>query len=367
MEDLDGWMKYFAAAGEADAAPNGNAKVELWQEAVRAADTLQDDELAFQARMELTNAAQFSGRADVSFVSFSWCLAYADRHPDDVDPTMVLWHYKWMAGTLPEFPDVPLAQVTALLADFAARFRAQGSTLHAVHQIRRDVAVTMHDRPAAEAAHKKFLLTKRDTLSNCVACVQDAEVSYQLFLGDDAAALAAAKPILKGKMTCGEVPHRTYPKLLLPHLRRGDPAEAMRCHKVGYPLVKSNPTFLRFHGLHAAFCALTGNNGRAAQLLGRHLPMAIAHPEPEERFRFYNAAKLTLELALDAPRPPKVKVPVEVHAGGEVEALAIWLDNELYTLAGRFDERNGNAGYTDDIAAMQANRALATRFPYAAE
>ncbi len=367
MEDLDGWMKYFEVAGQAAAAPNGNAKVALWEEAVRIADTFRDDETAYDARMELTNAAQFSGRPDVSFVSFSWCLAYCDRHADDTDPTMILWHYKWMADTLPNFPDAPRSQIEGLFADITARFRAQGSTLHAVHQIRRDVAITMGDRAVAEAAHGKFLLTRRDPLSNCKACVQDADVSYQLFLGDDAAAIAAAKPILRGKMSCGEVPERTYAKLLLPYLRRGDPTEAMRWHKVGYPPVQSNPAYISSHGSHAAFLALTGNLGRAARLLSRHLPMAVQSVQPEDCFRFYNAAKLALELILDAPRPPKVKVPPEVHAGGEVEALAIWLDNELYTLAARFDARNGNSGYADDIATMQANRALATKFPYAAE
>lgn len=367
MEDLDGWTKYFEVAGQAAEAPNGNAKVALWEEAVRIADTFQDDETAYDARMELTNAAQFSGRPDVSFVSFSWCLAYCDRHADDLDPTLILWHYKWMADTLPNFPDSPRAQIEGLFEDITRRFLAQGSTLHAVHQIRRDVAIAMGDRAAAVAAHAKFLLTKRDPLSNCKACVQDADVSYQLYLGDEDAAIAAAKPILRGKMSCGEVPERTYAKLLVPYLRRGDPAEAMRWHKVGYPLVQSNPNYLGSHGLHAAFAALTGNLGRAARLLSRHLPMAVASAQPEACFRFYNSAKLALDLILESPRPPKVKVPVEVHSGGEVEALAIWLDNELYTLAGRFDERNGNTGFADDIAAGQATRSLATRFPYAAE
>ncbi len=367
MEDLDAWVKYAEVAGQAEQAPNGDAKVALWEEAVRIADSLQDDETAYSARMELTNAAQFSGRPDVSFVSFSWCLAYCDRHAETIDPTPILWHYKWMADSLPNFPDVPRAQIESLFADFTQRFLARGSTLHAVHQIRRDVAITMHDRPAADTAHAKFLLSRRDILSNCKACVQDADVTYRLYGGDDDAAVAAAKPILRGKMSCGEVPHLTYAKLLVPYLRRGEPAEAMRCHKVGYSLVQSNPAHIASHGSHAAFLALTGNLGRAARLLSRHLPMAVESRQPHASFRFYNAAKLALDIVLDAPRPPTVKVPAAVHSGGAVEALAIWMDNELYTLAARFDARNGNSGYTDEIATVQALRSLATDFPYTAE
>ena len=364
MADHDGWMKFFEVARQAEEAPKGNGKVALWEEAVALADTLQDDDAAYNARMQLTDAAQFSGRPDISFVSFSWCLAYFDRHAEEVDPTMILWHYKWMVDTLPRFPDAPKAQIAAMFEDITARFLAQGSTLHAVHQIRRDVATTMHDARAAKAADKKFRLTKRDDLSNCKACVQDAEVSYALYLQDDDGAIAAARPILKGRMTCGEVPHRTHAKLLFPHLRRGEPEEAMNHLKVGYPLIRSNPTFLGYHGGCAAFLALTGNLGRAAQLLTRHLPMALEHPEPDERFRFYNAAKLALELILESPRPPKVTVPAGVSADGSVEALDIWMDNELYTLAEKYDARNGNSGYMDSIAEMQANRELKTRLPY---
>ncbi len=367
MVDHDAESQYSEVVGRAEDAPYGNAKVALWEEAVRLADSLRDDALAFQARMELTNAAQFSGRPDVSLVSFSWCLAYADRHADEIDPRQVLWHYKWMAGSLPDFPDVPRSQIAALMADLTKRLRAQGSTLHAVYQIRRNTALKMYDTRAARAAHKKFLQTERDEFSNCKACVQNADVSYQIEQGDDAAAAFAAAPILKGKMSCTVVPHSTYGKMLLPYLRLGKPAEAMRCHKVGYPLVKANPVFLYYHGKHMALLALTGNNGRAAQLLNRHLPTALVSPMPDQCFHFYRDAVLTLELLMESPRPPIVRVPPGVPGDGSPVALRAWLDNELSTLAGRFDERNGNAGYTDDIAAMQATRSLATKFPYAAE
>ena len=357
---------FFAVADQAEDAPKGPAKVELWQQAVAAADTLNNETLGYEARMRLTDAAQFSGRPDVAFVAFSWCLAYSDRHPELEDPSRLLWHYKWMVDTLPRFPDVPKAQIEAMFADFTGRYLARGSTLHAVHQIRRDAAATMHDVAAAAAADRLFRKTRRDHLSNCDACVQDAEVAYRLFLGDDAAALKAAAPILRGRLTCGEVPHRTYPKLLLPHLRRGDPEAAMALHKVGYPMVKSNPTFLGFQGLHAAFAALTGNHGRAAQILGRHLPTAPGHPEPDERFRFYNAARLTVDLLLATPRPPEVKIPPAIAADGSLGAFAAWLDAELSTLAAKYDARNGNDGYACDIARMQAVKQFATRCPFKA-
>jgi len=364
MENPDAEARYFEVAGRAEEAPNGGAKVAMCEEAVRLADAMRDDETAFEARMQLTNAAQFGGRPDVAFVSFSWCLAYADQRPDEIEPRRILWHYKWMAGSLPNFPDVPRSQIAALMADLTRRFRAQGSTLHAVHQIRRDTALTMYDTRAARAAHKKFLQTERDELSNCKACVQNADVSYQIEQGDDEAAEAAARPILKGKMSCTVVPHTTYGKMLLPYLRLGNPAEAMRCHKVGYPLVRANPAFLTYHGQHMALLALTGNNGRAAQLLNRHLPTALECPMPDQCFRFYRDAVVTLEIFEGSPRPPIVRVPPGVPGDGTPAALRAWLNDGLATLAARFDARNGNSGYTDDIAATQGDLALATKFPY---
>lgn len=349
---------------EAEGLPHGVAKVALLEEAVRVADALRDPEAALAARMELTQAAQFGGRPDLALVSFSWCLAHYDRHADDLDPTLILWHFKWVVNGLAAYPEVPRVQIEALFADMTRRYKAHGSTLHAVHQIRREVAQAMFDTRRAKAAHKKFLTAPTDHLSNCQACVQDAGVSYALYAGDDGAAVAAAGPILKGKMSCAEVPHRTYAKLLLPHLRRGEVALAMRYHKVGYPLIQANPSFLEYQGQHLAFLALTGNHARAATLFNRHLPQALTHPDAAERFRFYCAAKLSHDLMNEVPRPPKIRVPREVHPDGAAGAVGAWLDNELHTLAERFDARNGNKGYRRDIAATQAQRRYQAKYPY---
>ena len=70
------------AADEVEAGP---LRVELFERAVRIADTHNDLDLAFQMRMDLIEAATFGGMPEVSLVAFAWCLAKSDENPDRFD------------------------------------------------------------------------------------------------------------------------------------------------------------------------------------------------------------------------------------------------------------------------------------------
>jgi hypothetical protein len=334
---------------QADALDEGPAQVALVEEAVRLADAHNDTEAGFHARKQVVQAATFGGQPDVALVAFSWCLAQCDHEPEEYDESELLWQYKWVIENLPDFPHVSRKQIEGLFADMTRRYERNGSTLHAVHQTRRDVAVQMNDRTAAEEANARFEQTPRDHLSNCRACVNDANVEYRIFLGDDAGALDAARPALEGKVTCGEVPHRTYSYVLLPLLRMGKVERAVRYYKAGYKLVRANPKFVRQKSYHLAFLALTGNLDRAVRLFERHLAEATRTPSAYWRFEFYAAVRLFLDRLTTGKAVPLVRVPEELREGPEptrpATAVAAWLDGQLHELAIALDARNGNDGF----------------------
>jgi hypothetical protein len=363
---MDPAEEFVLVLEQAESLPYGPTKVALMEQAVSLADAMQDDQLAYETRMQLTQAAQFSGRPDLSIVTFSRCLAHYDKNPEKLEYYSVLWQYKWVVNGLAAFPDVPRSQIEELFADMTRRFQEYGSTMHAIHQIRRDIAEVMCDKAIAKEHDAKFRKLRRDDLSNCKACVPDANITYMLFLGDDEAAINEAKPILSGKMTCAEVPHRTYSKLIMPYLRLGEVEKAMKYHKLGYPMIQDNPSFLEYFGTHMAFLALTGNFNRMTTLFNRHIALSLTHPDLCERFRFFNFTKLALDVATEAGKNLTLKVPKEISQEGSMDSIAIWIDNELYTLADRFDKRNGNDGFHQAIRKMQKDKKYAERFPFKA-
>src|SRR5262245_42845756 len=138
---------------QAEEMGRGPAQVALVEQAVQIADVHNDREAAFAARDELIEAATFSGRIDLALVAFSWCLAQCDRSPEDFDQDQMLWKYKWVIENLADFPQISKRQIDDMFADMERRFVAAGSTRHAVHQIRRDVAVNMGDAATGDRAH----------------------------------------------------------------------------------------------------------------------------------------------------------------------------------------------------------------------
>lgn len=347
---------------DADGLEDGPAKVAMIEEAARIADTRRDDDAAFRARYELIQAASFAGQPDIMLVSYSWCLAKYDSDPERYDPDggdilfHLLWRYKWVVGQMPDFPQFGKPQIAQMLADMKLRHKAWGSTLHAYYDECESVALTTDDKAAAVEAHKRFVKTKRDSLSNCPACVQDQLIRYHSFCGRREQAVAAAEPILKRKLTCNSVPHRTYGRLLGILWKLGDLDTAMGYHKVGYPMVARKPGMIGNVDDHIRFLALTDNLDRAAKLLARHLPTALASTCPNTRYGFLRECRLLLHRLGAAG---KSTVPIRMPAGhplhsekgtGDVAKVFAWLDAEAKSLAAAFDARNETTGCTDALA-----------------
>lgn len=351
---------------EAHELEEGAAQIALCEEAVHLADTHQDEAAGFVARKELIQAAMFGGRPDLGLVAFSWCLSLVDGDSPEFDEGELLWQYKWVTQNVDPFPHISRRQIEGLIDDMEVRFKRNGSTLHAVHMIRRDVACALGDRATAEAAHAKFEATKRDHLSDCAACVNDGTIEYHLFLGDDATAVQAARPALDGKVTCAEVPHRTYAYVVLPYLRLGKLERAAKCFKSGYKLVKSNMKFVRHKGYYIAFLALTGNNDRAMRLFERHTHEALETPSVSHRFEYYCACKLFLEPLCGGKATPLVQVPEPLRPDGKpmqpAPVVVEWLDRQINDIARQFDERNGNDGFARRIRWWADHRQYATPF-----
>jgi hypothetical protein len=331
---------------------NGPERIGILEDAVRFADEHGDLDAGFNTRLTLMDAATFGGRPDLLMSAFAWCVAEYDRDPDRFDLKDLLWKQKWVVGNVVEFPHISRAQIEESLADMARRFEEAGSTLHAVHQARREILADMGDFTGAADATAKLSATKRDWLADCRACVCDVTTGQLADLGRDADALAEAAPILTGRIKCTHVPHRTYAKLLLPLVRLGRGEEAREYHESGSRLIGDNPEFLSAAARHVEYLAVTGELDEGIELIEVHLPNAIATPSVLNRLKFFGAAWFLLVLlAEQGEKDVRLRLPLNFpffQAGGvyEIADLAEWLRKEIKIMAAQFDQRNGNDYYT---------------------
>ncbi|MCL6501049.1 MAG: hypothetical protein K6T86_00100 [Pirellulales bacterium] len=348
--------KIYGLRWQADCLPYSPTKVALLEQAVSLADTLNDRELGYDLRGELIAAASFSGRADLMLTHFAWRLACYDANPAKFDGHDVLWQYKWIVTNVVGFAEISRAQIEALLEDMACRYRACGSTLHAVYTCRRRVAQCMGERKLAQQMHRQVKRRARDELSDCPACQASEEAGYYAFCNQPKKAVEAAAPVLQGRLRCVEEPHVALHRVLLPLLKLGRLSEAWHYQARGYRLVAGKQQFLEQHAQQLKFAALAGDLDLARRIFQRHLPCALAAPLELDRYAFYVAACLWLRRLREAGthqfklRIPDGIPPPDTAGKYHVAELQSWFTQQAERLALRFDLRNGNDFYQRELA-----------------
>ena len=328
---------------EADDLPDGPAKVAVLEAAVGLADSKLTPSDGYYAREPLMDAALRAGRTDLLMTHFAWCLAAFDADPDEYDAQALLWRYKWVANGALHYPAITLTQLDDLYRDMARRFTEYGSGRRAEASAELERAVHRGDKDAAKAHLAAHDAAQRDDLSNCPACEADSAVEAYLFLGQPKRAYKVAEPVLTGRMRCAEVPLNTYCRLLVPLVKLGDAAEAVREYHAAKRLAAKSADAVSPHSDILTFLGVTDNLPTAVRLLNRSLPHALAYGvTPLDRFDYLTAAAFVLRRLADTGSRVKVKLPADhPWAGQPVGEVAAWAGNEAEKLAAEFDARNG--------------------------
>jgi hypothetical protein len=336
--------------------PNCPTKVALLEEAIRIADLHNDIDEAYNLRQELMEAATFSGRIDLLLVTFAWSLAQFDRDPERFDEWDLLWKYKWVVGQAPDFPQISRKQVDEMLADMERRYTAGGHSLHAVHQMRRDVMIDLRDQAAAKDAHAKFKRAKQDYLSDCPACTVSNTGRYYDFLEKWKQAWKAYEPIVAGKLTCHAEPLRTASDSLLPLVRLGETKRALDLQQqMARRLAKAEDP-IPSAADHVKFLAIVRETAKAKRLLERYLPGALDAVSARNRLAMFEGAILLLDRLAEKKGTKEVKLQTpkglpspDKEGRHEIAALRKWFVDEGRKIAKQYDARNGNGVFEADL------------------
>lgn len=348
---------------QAEDAPYGPTKVAMVEEAVRLADTLNNEELGMQARTALVEAAIFSGQGKKALVAFTWCLAQHEKNPDRYDDFDLLWQYKWIANQLADFAEISRAQIENVFADMEQQYQKRGVGLKPVFKIRCNAAMTMGEPEKARHWLQKWLNEPNTWASDCRACEVDSEAALHLELGDFSRAQKLARPIVETrKLSCSEIPHLTFARMAAPCLAHGLAENAAEYHARGYSLVRNNPEFVEPVGQHMSYLAAAGKPAEGLKLIERHLPWLAISGSTVRHYRFFcgTRAVLASAIAKGLKDSRKLRLPKSLpiyRESGEysLSALLKWADAELDGLTKQLDTRNGNNFYAAQVAALRAS------------
>ncbi|WP_406333102.1 tetratricopeptide repeat protein [Streptomyces sp. NBC_00203] len=307
----------------------------------------------------------YSSEKDKMFVPFARLLRMWDERPEDFDEYEIHslhWVFKWMSAGMLDQPHIPLASIEKWLGEMEHRYRLAGHSERAVRGAEFSVAAHLGDLERAERAYTAWLAADRDTMADCHACELHSQGWWRAVRGADAEALELWGPVLEGEYTCAHEPHTVLASSLVSLLRLGRVDEARAHHLRGFRLVRPMESMRGAYADHVEFCALSGNEARALELLAERPSYFTDSGDPRSKLDFMAVTALLMDrltgLGLGDQAVPGPAG--RVWTSGE---LAVHARGEALSLAARFDARNGTSYVSERARARMDQPALVDRLP----
>ncbi|MEU1616884.1 hypothetical protein ABZ479_06205 [Streptomyces sp. NPDC005722] len=338
---LDTPEAVFEALRENNERPYGTPRTVTAEELVEAAEQFEEKDVLVTALLELMSAYEYAAEHRKSPVVFARILKLWEEVPgsfSEWEARQVLWRHKWVTTSLLQVPDVPLAAVDGWVSQMGERYRAAGEGRQPVAAMRHRIAA--HTGADVETAWDLWVTRRREPLSDCLACETRHQGLHHLVAGDEEGALRAWEPVLGGVQSCEEEPWVTQAHALLPLLRLGRTDEARSHHLTGYRHVRGRVGMAEEAGLHVEFCALSGNEGRALEILAENRALFDTAGAPLSLLGFLTGVEVLARRLVDQGYGT---TPVAGPLG------RTWTARELLdhvheqgdALAAAFDRRNG--------------------------
>jgi tetratricopeptide (TPR) repeat protein len=317
------------------------------------------------ALTHLVNAYVFSADRPKALVPFARALRLWDQDPSVFDPSStrsLFWAFKWVSNGMLDLPQVPLSAIESWLAEMDHRYRLAGHTERAVRMSEFHIADHLGDTERAQRAFDGWLGAERGEMADCHACETAHQGEFYAASGADGRALQHWEPVLSGRQTCAEEPHRTLARSLLPLVRLGRLDEARVNHLRGYPMVRGSESMMPSVARHIEFCALTGNEARGLELLADTPAYFDSGREPAPRTGLLAVTALLMDRLVALGRGD-LAVSGPVGRSWTAAELAHHARTESLALATRFDERNGTTAVSERVRARLDAGPLLGRMP----
>ncbi|MFJ5215250.1 hypothetical protein ACIP98_11075 [Streptomyces sp. NPDC088354] len=348
----------FEALRENNERPYGLPRTVTAEELVEAAEQFDEKDVLVTALLELMSAYEYAAEHRKSPVVFARVLKLWDEVPgsfSEWEAGQVLWRHKWVATSLLQVPEVPLPAVHGWIDQMRDRYRDAKHGLQPVAAMRHRVAA--HTGVDRDHLFDLWATRPREALSDCEACETRHRAVHHLVSGDDDRALGAWQPVLEGGQSCQEEPWVSQAHALLPLLRLGRTDEARSYHLSGYRRARGRLGMAEEVGLHLEFCALSGNEGRALEILAENRPLFGTTGAPLSLLGFLTGVQVLLRRLTEDGH---ADVPVSGPLGRNWTArtLLAHVEREADELTTAFDERNGTTTVGDRRRARLAARPL---------
>ncbi|MGW0933226.1 tetratricopeptide repeat protein [Streptomyces sp. NPDC002644] len=362
VTSLDELRRAIAENGERPEGPARNARSE---QLLADAEALGIPLAVIEALGHQLTVYNYSSEKDKAFVPFARLLRMWDERPEDFDAYethSLFWRFKWMSTGMLGQPHIPLDAMENWLAEMERRYRLAGHSERAVRSCEFHVASHVGDLERAERAYQAWLAADRDRMADCYACELQGQGWWQVVNGRDEEALELWAPVLEGRFTCAHEPHNVLAASLLPLLRLGRLDEAKAHHLRGFRLVRATESMRSSYAEHVEFCALTGNEARALELLAERPSYFTDDGHPSSRKDYLAVTALVMDRLVALGLGDR-RVPGPAGREWTAAELAAHARTGALSLAEAFDRRNGTTYVSDLVRRRMEREPLVERLP----
>ncbi|WP_371545504.1 tetratricopeptide repeat protein [Streptomyces sp. NBC_00554] len=345
--------------------PEGPARNARAEQLLTAAEKLGIPLAVIEALGHQLKVYNYSSEKDKMFVPFARLLRMWDERPEDFDEYEIHslhWVFKWMSAGMLDQPHIPLASIQKWLGEMEHRYRLAGRSERAVRSAEFSVAAHLGDLDRAERAYAAWLAADRDTMADCHACELHGQGWWRAQRGSDAEALELWGPVLEGEYSCAHEPHTVLASSLVPLLRLGRVDEARAHHLRGFRLVRAMESMRGAYADHVEFCALSGNEARALELLAERPAYFTDSGDPRSKLDFMAVVAILMDRLTSLGLGDQT-VPGPAGRAWTARDLATHARGEALSLAARFDARNGTSYVSARARSRMNHSALVDRLP----
>jgi hypothetical protein len=327
-------------------------KIALIKQAINLADAHNDIEWGFDLRLDLIRDEKDTSHCDESFPAFAWILDTYDRNPDTFDESNFLWEYKWMLGSARRNSSISLEQIESIAEDYKVRLQRNGYSLRAYYAAKSHMAFSVNELEAAKEYIELRDKELRDDMSNCHACELDDNVELELRLGNFDKALTVGNDMLTKKVTCSHMPFSAYCTCVKYFHKAGDTERALEY----------------FNKAEADLAAFEDDTSQVSEI--GNLIHFLSYYDRDKAWRYfaqYAHWNIDSEESLDflfsisvlpllresGTRRIQVNSSLPWYRADDtydVAALYDYYHSRAKTLADKFDARNGNDFFNQQLA-----------------
>ncbi len=357
-------MEYREINRQIELAPHGKEKLKFIRKGWELADKNKNRDKQLQYRMDYVEEAVFYDDVMEMYVVYPEILKLHDEQVKEFGYSKytynILWQYKWVLENARYFYQISVKQWEKFYEDAQKRYVENNYSLRPLYQHRYCFYKNI-DKEEADKEYQNFLNTRRDQMSDCLACERATEVEYLLNVGEFGKAASKSEPLFNGQMSCGEEPECTYGRFIDHYnekISEGDtdyiePASDL-CETLKNAIARKGvatdfiPSVFMFYAM--------AKPTKALNYYKKYWSFYETSRNPHMKFNFAMAAvrffnnlgdKETYKMSVTSDFPFYNENNIYNVAG-----LKAYYENSAIDIAKKMDARNGNTIYMDKFMKM---------------